>query len=223
MAKSTGTTERKPSGTRQVRAKSEQQESAAAPTPPIGGSLIELITIQWQRERSDLDLSHFLLAIYFMRLGTLVERAYGRVCERRYRISGDDMRVLLALRRGGPPYAKRPTDLFRALLVTSGAMTKKVDRLAEHGLVERMADPGHAGGFLVRLTRKGLQVVEEMVEYLANESVIAPAMSRFTPAEREAGSRFALRVLAEMEQAGLANPDTEEEPPSPRSKRKPTR
>ena len=49
---------------------------------------IELITIQWQRERSDLDLSDFLLAIYFMRLGTLVERGYGRMCERRYNISG---------------------------------------------------------------------------------------------------------------------------------------
>jgi DNA-binding MarR family transcriptional regulator len=201
------------------RAPAVQPAERAAPASR-GGSLIELITLQWQRERSDLDLSDFLLAIYFMRLGMLVERAYGRMCERRYRISGADMRVLLALRRGGPPYAKRPTDLFRALVVTSGAMTKKVDRLTEHGLVERMPDPGHAGGFLIRLTRKGLQVVEEVVEYLAKESVIAPAMAQFTTAEREAGNRFALRVLARLEQAGLADPDPEGETPSPRSRKK---
>lgn len=191
----------------------------ATPMPP-GGSLIELITIQWQRERSDLDLSDFLLAIYFMRLGTVIERAYGRMCERRFGISGSDMRVLLALRRGGPPYAKRPTDLFRALLVTSGAMTKKVDRLLECGLVERMQDPGHGGGVLIRLTRKGLQVVEEVVEHLAKESVIKSAMSQFAPAEREAIKRFALRVLAGLEHAGLAEPDAEDETPSPRSRKK---
>jgi DNA-binding MarR family transcriptional regulator len=99
-------------------------------------------------------------------------------------------------------------------------MTKKVDRLTEHGLVERMTDPGHAGGFLIRLTRKGLQVVEGVVESLAKESVIAPAMSQFTPAEREAGNRFALRVLASLEQAGLADLDPEDETHSPRSRNK---
>jgi DNA-binding MarR family transcriptional regulator len=199
-----------------------RKEAAPASAPP-GGSLIELISLQWQHERNDLDLSDFLLAIYFMRLGTLVARAYDRMCEHRYQISGEDMRVLLALRRGGPPYAKRPTDLFRALLVTSGAITKKVDRLVERGLVERMQDPGHGGGFLVHLTRKGLQVVDEAVEHLAKQSSIAPAMAQFTPAEREAGARFALRVLAGMEHAGLADPDAEDEAPAPRSRRKAAR
>jgi len=224
MARNTGTAERKPSGTRRARKQDSGHANPAEAAPaPTGGSLIELITIQWQRERSDLDLSDFLLAIYFMRLGTLIERGYGRMCERRFDISGDDMRVLLALRRGGQPYAKRPTDLFRALLVTSGAMTKKVDRLVEHGLVERMADPGHGGGFLVRLTRKGLQVVEEVVESLATESVIAPAMKQFTPAEREAGSRFALQVLAGLEHAGLADPAAEDETPPLRSRKRASR
>src|SRR5437868_4246236 len=152
--------------------RSKSKEAATAGRRLAGKSFIELITVQWQRERGDLDLSSFLLAIYLMRLGTMIERDFDRLCQRDYRVSGSDMRVLFALRRGGPPYVKRPTDLFKALLVTSGAMTKKVDRLIEHGLVERMADPGHGGGFLVRLTRKGLQVVEEVVEYLAKESVI---------------------------------------------------
>lgn len=219
MAKRTATVARKSSASKRGDHIIDPQPASAAHAP-LGSSLIELITIQWQRERRDLDLSDFLLAIYFMRLGTLVERAYGRMCERRYQISGTDMRVLLALRRGGPPYAKRPTDLFRALLVTSGAMTKKVDRLIEHGLVERMADPAHGGGFLIRLTRKGLQVVEEVVVTLAKESVIAPAMSQFTQAEREAGHQFALRVLAGLEQAGLAEPDSEDQAPSPRASRK---
>src|SRR3954462_4975874 len=65
-------------------------------------SLSELITVQWQREREDLDLQNFLLAIYFMRLGTLVDRAYDRHCQKHYGVNGGDMRLMLALRRSGP-------------------------------------------------------------------------------------------------------------------------
>lgn len=188
-----------PSASKKRRSKSARK-SAAADLP--GKSFIELITVQWQRERGDLDLSNFLLAIYLMRLGNMIERDFDRLCRKSYRTSSSDMRVLFALRRGGPPYVKRPTDLFQALLVTSGAMTKKVDRLASLGLVERARDPGHLGGFLVRLTKKGVQVADEMVEVLARQSAIDPAMGQFTQAEREQGSRFALRMLVELEGAG---------------------
>lgn len=166
-----------------------------------GGGVIDLITAQWTTERGDLDLDNFLLAIYFMRLGTIVDRAYDRMSRRKYGINGGDMRVLLALRRSGPPYVKRPTDLFRALLVTSGAITKKVDRLVGAGLAERLPDPSHNGGFLVRLTKKGLQIVDEIVVSLANESVLAPAMRQFSSGEREAINRYALRILAALEQS----------------------
>lgn len=177
-----------------------------------GHSLSELITMQWQRERDDLDLQDFLLAIYFMRLGTLVDRAYDRHCQKEYGINGGDMRLMLALRRSGPPYVKRPTDLFRALLVTSGAITKKVDRLVEAGYVERLPDPSHSGGFLVHLTKKGLQAVEQAIEHLANHSALAPAMSQFTAEERKRGSAFALRILSAMESAELHSEDEVEEP-----------
>jgi DNA-binding MarR family transcriptional regulator len=182
--------------------RSRSKEAATAGSRLPRKSFIELITVQWQRERGDLDLSSFLLAIYLMRLGTMIERDFDRLCQQDYRVSGSDMRVLFALRRGGPPYVKRPTDLFKALLVTSGAMTKKVDRLASLGMVERVQDPGHLGGFLIRLTKKGVRVADEMVEALAKRSAIDPAMGQFTPTEREQVSRFALRMLVALEAAG---------------------
>ena len=63
----------------------------------------------------------------------------------RHETSGADMRVLFALRRAGKPYAWRPTDLFRAHLVTSGAITKQVGRLTSLGFVERTDETGYAG------------------------------------------------------------------------------
>jgi hypothetical protein len=103
-------------------------------------SHIQDIIESWKRERPDLDLSDFLLAIYVMRLGRVVDDVYDRMSRKRLGISGADMRVLFALRRAGKPCARRPTDLFRALLVTSGAMTKQVDRLSDFGFVERLDD-----------------------------------------------------------------------------------
>jgi DNA-binding MarR family transcriptional regulator len=164
-------------------------------------ALSELITLQLQTEMRDLNLENLLLAIYFVRLGTLLDRDYDRYCEREHGISGADMGVLFALRRSGAPYAKRPTDLFRGLLVTAGAITKKVDRLAAAGCVERLPDPGHAGGFLVRLTRNGLRIVDRAAKYLATDSAIAPAVAQLKPEERKAGMDFVRKILAALEKA----------------------
>jgi DNA-binding MarR family transcriptional regulator len=176
-------------------------------------SLSEMITLQWQREREDLDLEDFLLAIYFMRLGTLVDRAYDRHCQKEYGIKGGDMRLMLALRRSGSPYVKRPTDLFRTLLVTAGAITKKVDRLVDAGYVERLPDPGHSGGFLVHLTRRGLQVVEHAVEYLAKKSALAPAMAQLPAEERRSGAAFALKILSALENLDIGVDEEAEDAP----------
>jgi len=205
---------------------SEASEPAQLSTPALAGrSFIELIQSQWHRERPDLDLSNFLLSIYLMRLGRVIEQAFDTMCRKRYGISGSDMRVLFALRRGGRPYAQRPTDLFRALLVTSGAVTKKVDRLADLDLVERMPDPDNQGGFLVHLTRKGQQVAEDGVEQVACQSILAPAMTQFTKAEQVAGSQFALRTLATLETfaAETGNEEAAEDRPASTVARKPKR
>jgi DNA-binding MarR family transcriptional regulator len=164
-------------------------------------SFIEEIKRQWERERPDLDLGDFLLAIYLRRLGRLIESEYERMCQTRFGMSAWDMRVLLALRRRGPPYAMRPTDLFEALLVTSGAVTKQVDRLQRRRLVKRLPDPDHAGGFRVQLTDRGLEVVDAAVELLARDSAIGPATSKFDKRERDAATRFCLKLIALLEPA----------------------
>ncbi len=193
-----------------------RHQNASGERPP---SLSELIKLHWQRERPDLDLENFLLAIYLMRTGTLLERAYDRHCQRSYGVNGGDMRVMLALRRSGPPYVKRPTDLFRALLVTSGAITKKVDRLEAVGYVERLPDPSHSGGFLVHLTKKGLNVVEDAVQHLATQSALSPAMSQLSASERKSAVDFALHVVSLLEQKESQGFEDETTEPAAKSKR----
>lgn len=162
-------------------------------------SVIEHISRQWLQERPDLDLGDFLLAIYLRRLGQLIETEYDRMCQARFGMSAHDMRVMLALRRGGPPYAMRPTDLFEALLITSGAVTKQVDRLERRRLVKRLPDPEHGGGFRVQLTARGLEMVDAAVELLAKTSVIKPATSRLGKRERDAATQFCVKLISMLE------------------------
>lgn len=123
-----------------------------------------------ERERPDLSLSDYLHLLYVERLGRILDTVFDRNCRANFRISGADMRVLFALRRAGPDYALRPTELFRSLLVTSGAITKQVDRLRAARFVDRLPGPINSGGFLIHLTPKGQRVADEALSLLIDPS-----------------------------------------------------
>jgi hypothetical protein len=74
-------------------------------------------------------------------------------------------------------------------------------------MVERVRDPGHLGGFLIRLTKKGVQTADEMVEVVAKRSAIDPAVAQCTHAEREEVTRYALCMLTSLEAAGALEED----------------
>ena len=166
-------------------------------------SHVEEITEQWQRERPDIDLDRFLLAIYLQRLGRIIQQDFERLCQSDYRMRSSDVRLLLALRRRGPPYAQRPTDLFRALLITSGAVTKQVDRLVARKFVVRLPDPDYRKGFLVKLTEKGLRFVDRVANQIADGTAIAPEMSALSRVELQSAGRFCLRALTLLESKRL--------------------
>jgi len=86
---------------------------------------LDAISQAWAQERPDVD---FWLAGFFLRIEyahMLHERRVQDVAKLMDTNVGD-LHVLLALRRNGPDRAMRPTDLYRTLLVTSGAITKRL-------------------------------------------------------------------------------------------------
>ncbi len=161
----------------------------------------------WVEQRPDLRLNEFLLGIAIMRIGRILDHSFGQMCVDDHRISAPDMRVLLALRRAGPPFARRPTDLYKALLVTSGAITKQIDRLSAKGFVKRTRDPEHGGGFLIRLTDKGKQAADHTTNVLAKQSLLTKAMASMAPAERKQGEKYILELLHAIEAVTKFGPD----------------
>jgi DNA-binding MarR family transcriptional regulator len=170
-----------------------------APGPAARTTVFEEITLSWRRELPAADLSGMLLALCFTRLGRLIDADYDRWGQREAGLTGAEMRVILALRRAGHPYARRPTDLFRALLITSGAITKQVDRLAAKQLVVRTPDPQHSGGFLVMLTASGRKLADRIAHRLADESILKEALAELDEEERQAGIRFCRHLIGKVE------------------------
>jgi DNA-binding MarR family transcriptional regulator len=131
--------------------------------------LVDEILDQWKRERPDLDCKPMAV---FGRLNHL-DRVSNAAIEARlgeHGLSRGEFDVLATLRRGGEPYTLAPTALARWMMLSSAAMTNRVDRLEAAGLVERRPDPGDRRGVLVALTPDGKRVVDAAVaDHVENE------------------------------------------------------
>lgn len=133
-------------------------------------SQVRDVAASWARERPDLNPDDYLHLIYSVRLGRMLDKLDDERDRAQHGLSSSEMRVLFALRRAGTPYIRRPTDLFKAVLVTSGAITKQVSRLVEGGYVERLPDPANSGGFLIQLTEAGVRRADDGLTALADQS-----------------------------------------------------
>lgn len=120
---------------------------------------IDRIVAEWNRERPDLDVSPTHTLQRITRLSLLQGASFARVFAR-YGVSFGEYLVLAALRRAGPPYRMNPTALLNAVILSSGAMTNRLDRLEAMALVERLPDPADRRGRLVALTERGRELVD---------------------------------------------------------------
>jgi DNA-binding MarR family transcriptional regulator len=142
---------------------------------------VDLILDQWRRERPDLDRSPMGVIGRISRLAREVEQRLEPTYAG-HGLDGGWFDVLATLRRVGPPYRLRPTDLANALMLTSSGATKRLDRLEEAGFIVRLADPRDRRGALITLTPKGRKLVDKAVgDHVANEHRI---LAKLTKAEQ---------------------------------------
>lgn len=142
---------------------------------------------QWGRERPDLDVSPqgvigrlHRLALRLTDELTAVYAAHG--------LTEAEFDILAALRRQGPPYSLPAGDLASQTMVTSGAITKRVDRALARGWVTRAVDERDGRGRVVTLTRAGRQLIDRaFTDHIANEHRL---VSMLPPADRAALARM---------------------------------
>jgi DNA-binding MarR family transcriptional regulator len=156
-------------------------------------TLYDDIEAAWLQQRPDLDMAMACTLLRLERVNQLHEIRV-QALSKSVGLQTGELHVLLALRRSGKPYELRPTDLFRALLVTSGAMTKRVARLQEGGFILRVSANDDGRSELVRLTAKGLATADRAITEIARAVERVTGQSGLTRAEIVALDR-ALRKL----------------------------
>ena len=137
---------------------------------------VDLILDQWAGERPDLDVAPMGVVGRISRLSRIFEREIQEVFSS-FGLHRGEFDVLATLRRVGDPYQLNPSELSKTLMVTSGGMTNRLDRLEKAELIVRQPDPQDRRGSRVGLSKKGLELVDEIVsEHVDNERRLLGAL-----------------------------------------------
>jgi DNA-binding MarR family transcriptional regulator len=143
---------------------------------------VDRVIAQWDAVRPDLDNSPIGVVGRVSRLSRLIDRRLGENFAR-FGIENWMYDMMATLRRSGEPYELTAGDLVRQTMVTTGAITNRIDRLVERGLVER-AGAEDRRKVIVRLTDRGRQLVDDVVgDHLATERELLAALSPRQQAE----------------------------------------
>ncbi|WP_436531773.1 MarR family winged helix-turn-helix transcriptional regulator [Actinoplanes sp. HUAS TT8] len=131
----------------------------------------------WNQERPDLDVRPQGVIGRLHRLaGYLTEEL--RLVYRRYGLGEGEFDVLAALRRAGEPFERAPGELAAFTMVTTGAMTKRIDRLEAGGLVTRRRASGDGRARVVALTDAGRKLIDQaFAEHMRNERRLLDLLS----------------------------------------------
>lgn len=124
---------------------------------------IDKLQMDWEQERPDLDTRPMGVVLRIQALAKILgEQAGLRLQE--FDLQWWQYDVLATLRRSGAPYVMAATGLADTNMLSSGAMTNRIDRLETKGLVRRLKDPHDRRRVLVQLTGKGLKLIDSATE-----------------------------------------------------------
>ncbi len=121
---------------------------------------IDFVVSQWDSAMPELDASSMKVFGRMLRVMKHLGKMRARALEP-FGFRDGEFDVLATLRRAGAPYCLSPTQLYKSLLVTSGAMTNRLNHLEEQGLIERIHDPDDKRSTLVSLTPYGRERIEQ--------------------------------------------------------------
>ncbi len=135
----------------------------------MGTDPFDEIHAQWQAQRPDLDTAGLEIIGRILLLSKML-RSKARKELGRLGVDLWAFEVLAALRRQGHPYRMNPSEISRSVVLSSGAMTNRLDRLEMSGLVERRPDPEDRRAILIELTPAGLDIVNKGIKVRVEEA-----------------------------------------------------
>jgi DNA-binding MarR family transcriptional regulator len=157
---------------------------------------VDDLTEQWARERPELDTSVLRVSARVVRLERFLARRIQSDLEA-VGLNEGEVNVLASLRRAGPPFELTPTELYRGLLVSSGAMTNRLDRLEDAGLIRRIPDETDRRRTRVALTERGRATIDRAMD--AHIRGLDELLGFLTPSQRDDLEDLLRTVMAHLE------------------------
>jgi DNA-binding MarR family transcriptional regulator len=159
-------------------------------TPPRDH--VDRLRAQWLRELPEVDTSPMEVVGRARRI-TLALRPDIEAVFARHGLDAGEFDVIGSLRRSGPPFRLRPTELYKMLMISSGGLTDRLARLEARGLVRRLPSPEDRRSLMVELTEEGVAVAEAA---LAGDMAVEKAKLAALDREEQAQLAALLRKLA---------------------------
>ncbi|KUJ70302.1 MarR family transcriptional regulator [Streptomyces albus subsp. albus] len=154
---------------------------------------VDRVLEQWAAQRPDLDVSPMAVIGRLSRVRQLIDTELRRTFAV-HGLDGPSFDVLATLRRSDPPHRLTPAELMRSAMVTSGAISQRLDRLETRGLVARLPSEKDGRSVQVTLTEEGRALIDQALpDHVATEERVLAALG---PDQRVALAG-ALRTLLE--------------------------
>lgn len=130
---------------------------------------VDRLRSQWARELPDLDTEPMAILGRAKRLSNLVAPSIEKTFED-FGLDRGEFDVIATLRRSGPLFRLTPTEIYTTLMLSSGGLTHRLDRLVKAGLIRREKSESDGRSLLVALTPNGIALAEKAFRVdMANE------------------------------------------------------
>lgn len=157
---------------------------------------VDQLLSEWARERPDIDASPIGLVARVIRISALVTRSAEQWLAP-LGLTWESFSLIVTLRRAGEPFQRRPLELLQDSLLSSGAMTNRIDRVEAMALVVRLRDPNDRRGVIVQLTPEGVKLADHAFEVHVSE--LRKLLKGLPSSDRRALTKLLSGWLSELE------------------------
>jgi len=160
---------------------------------------VDQIMEQWRNARPDIDCGPMENIGRLRRCSDLLQRELEATFST-FGMTAWEFDMLATLRRSSATYCMTPTDLFSRLMVTSGTMTHRLQKLEANGWILRLQNSEDARSMLVQLSASGKELIDRaVVAHVENERRIMSGLSAADLKRLNEGLRAMLAVLEKPE------------------------
>jgi DNA-binding MarR family transcriptional regulator len=165
----------------------------------VNGDSVDAIQAAWQRERPEVDVSSIGIITRLWRLAHHLDVARAQTLAA-LGTDASTLDALATLRRSGPPYRLTAGQMQRRSLVTAGAISQRLDKLEEAGLVRRQRDSNDRRIIHICLTPRGRRLIDRVFAAIMEQE--QQLLGSLTGPERDRLEPLLKRWLSTFEHSG---------------------